>query len=58
MSREQILSALRGVEYDGQDRWVDIRVSRLRNKLGDNAEYTQKIKTIWGKGYLFIKDSW
>ncbi len=58
MSREQILSAIRGIEYDGQDRWVDIRVSRLRNKLRDDVEHAHKIKTVWGKGYLFIKDAW
>ncbi len=58
MSREQILTAVRGIEYDGLDRWVDIRISRLRNKLNDDAEHPQKIKTVWGKGYLFVKDAW
>lgn len=58
MSREQILQAVRGIDYDGLDRWVDIRISRLRNKLNDDAEHPQKIKTIWGKGYLFVKDAW
>ena len=58
MSREQILTAIRGIEYDGLDRWVDIRISRLRGKLGDDAEHPHRIKTIWGKGYLFIEDAW
>jgi DNA-binding response OmpR family regulator len=58
MSREDILLAIRGIEYDGQDRWVDIRISCLRNKLGDVAEQPHKIKTVWGKGYLFVKDAW
>jgi DNA-binding response OmpR family regulator len=58
VSRDQILLAVRGIEYDGLDRWVDIRISRLRHKLGDDAEHPQKIKTVWGKGYLFVEDAW
>ncbi len=58
MSREQILLAVRGIDYDGLDRWVDIRISRLRNKLNDDAEHSHRIKTVWGKGYLFVKDAW
>jgi DNA-binding response OmpR family regulator len=58
ISRDQILMAVRGIEYDGLDRWVDIRISRLRNKLNDDAEHPQKIKTVWGKGYLFVEDAW
>jgi DNA-binding response OmpR family regulator len=37
---------------------LDIRISRLRKKLGDDAEDPQRIKTIWGKGYLFVPDAW
>ncbi len=58
ISRDQILHAVRGIEYDGLDRWVDIRISRLRKKLNDSAEHPKKIKTIWGKGYLFVEDAW
>jgi two-component system response regulator RstA len=58
MSREKILTTIRGIKYDGQDRWVDIRISRLRNKLGDDTEHPKKIKTVWSKGYLFVKDAW
>ena len=57
MSREQILLAVRGIDYDGLDRWVDIRISRLRNKLNDDADHPHRIKTVWGKGYLFVKDA-
>ncbi len=58
VSRDHILNAIRGIDYNGVDRWVDIRISRLRNKLKDNAHHPQKIKTIWGKGYLFVRDAW
>ncbi len=58
LSREHIISTLRGIDYDGQDRWVDIQISHLRHKLGDNTQQPFRIKTIWGKGYLFIQDAW
>ncbi|MEE9346371.1 MAG: response regulator [Methylococcales bacterium] len=58
LSREHIISTLRGIDYDGQDRWVDIQISHLRQKLGDNTQQPFRIKTIWGKGYLFIEDAW
>ncbi len=58
VSRECILNEIRGIDYNGIDRWVDIRVSRLRNKLKDSAHHPLKIKTIWGKGYLFVRDAW
>jgi DNA-binding response OmpR family regulator len=49
---------LRGFEYDGFDRSVDLRVSKLRKKLNDNPNQPYRIKTVWGKGYLFVKDAW
>jgi len=58
LTRETILEQLRGVDYDGLDRSVDIRISRLRKKLGDNTSRPFRIKTIRGKGYLFVKEAW
>jgi len=58
LSREEIVSQLRGIEYDGFNRSVDILVSRLRKKLGDEKSKPTKIKTVWGKGYVFAADSW
>lgn len=58
LSRDDIFNNIRGIEYDGLDRTVDVRISRLRKKLRDNPSQPQKIKTIWGKGYLFVKDAW
>lgn len=58
MSRNDLVSQLRGFAYDGFDRSVDIRISRLRKKLNDSSENPYKIKTIWGKGYLFVGDAW
>ena len=57
-TRDAILESLRGIDYDGIDRSVDIRVSRLRKKLGDDTSHPLRIKTIRGKGYLFVKEAW
>lgn len=57
-TRDTILENLRGIDYDGIDRSVDIRVSRLRKKLGDDTSHPLRIKTIRGKGYLFVKEAW
>lgn len=58
LDREFIHKQTIGREYDGLDRTVDVRVSRLRRKLLDNLESPFKIKTVWGKGYLFVADAW
>jgi DNA-binding response OmpR family regulator len=57
-SREALFKDLFKREYDGTDRMLDIRISRLRRKLGDEAETAQRIKTVWGQGYLFVPDAW
>jgi len=44
---------MRGIDYNGLDRSIDVRISKLRRKLGDDADAPARIKTIWGKGYLF-----
>lgn len=57
-SRETLFKDLFKREYDGTDRMLDIRISRLRRKLGDEAETAERIKTVWGQGYLFVPDAW
>ena len=58
LSRDYLFKNLYNREYDGLDRTMDVRISQLRRKLGDNAEEPFRIKTIWGKGYLFVADAW
>ncbi len=53
-SRDDILAALRGIDAALLTRAVDILVSRLRAKLGDNARPWRWIHTVWGRGYRFI----
>ena len=57
LGREEIFSQLRGIEYDGQDRSIDVRVSRIRPKIGDDPMHPRLIKTVRSKGYLFVKSS-
>ncbi len=53
LSRDDILKAVRGIGYDGTDRSIDLRISRLRKKLHDPADNPHWIKTVRGKGYQF-----
>jgi DNA-binding response OmpR family regulator len=54
LSRDEILSELRGIDAALLTRSVDIMVSRLRQKLGDSAKPPRFIQTIWGRGYSFV----
>jgi len=58
VNRNELVKDIRGIDYDGFDRSMDIIVSRLRKKLGDDANNPFRIKTIWGQGYLFVIDAW
>jgi len=58
LDREQIFSAMRGIDYDGMDRSIDIAISRLRKKLELDPAEPKRIKTIWRQGYLFVADAW
>ena len=57
VSREELLKQVRGIDYDGFDRSMDVLVSRIPKKLG-SAQFPDRIKTIWGKAYLFVTDAW
>ncbi|MET0552802.1 MAG: response regulator transcription factor [Vicinamibacteria bacterium] len=56
LSRDRILEATRGLDWEAFDRSVDVLVSRLRQKLGDDPRRPTFIKTIRGAGYRFIGD--
>ncbi len=50
LSREQLLGER---DVDPFDRSIDVRISRLRRKLGDDPQNPKLIKTVYGAGYLF-----
>lgn len=57
LSREEIFTSLRGIGYDGQDRSIDVRISRIRPKIGDDPMHPRLIKTVRSKGYLFVREA-
>ncbi|NLR75421.1 two-component system response regulator RstA [Leeia aquatica] len=58
LSRDELLHAMRGLSYDGIDRSIDIAISRLRKKLGDDPHEPRLIKTVRNKGYLLMATGW
>ncbi|WGV99430.1 winged helix-turn-helix domain-containing protein [Vibrio sp. YMD68] len=51
VSRDDIAQHIRGFEYDGLDRSIDRRISRLRRSLHDDPNEPELIKTVRGVGY-------
>ena len=54
LTRDMIMENTKEIQWESFDRSVDVLVSRLRKKLGDNPSNPRIIKTIWGEGYMFI----
>ena len=54
LSRDMLLRRLRGIDSDAYDRSVDMLISRLRKKLGDDSRSPRFIKTIRSAGYQFV----
>jgi two-component system, OmpR family, response regulator len=52
LSREQLLDLAKGSAELSFDRSIDVHISRLRAKLGDDARHPRLLKTIRGAGYL------
>ncbi|CAD77329.1 MAG TPA: DNA-binding response regulator [Rhodopirellula baltica] len=55
VARKDIYVDLLGLPYDGLDRSIDLRVSRVRRKLGDDPNQPTRIKSVRGVGYLMAK---
>ncbi|MFN7002489.1 MAG: response regulator transcription factor [Roseinatronobacter sp.] len=56
ISRAQMLDTLGGAAGESFDRAMDVRISRLRTKLGEDPRNPRLIKTIYGAGYIFLGD--
>jgi two-component system OmpR family response regulator len=56
LSRDALLKKMRGIEFDGLDRSIDNCISKLRRRFDDAS--SEKIKTVWGEGYLFSPSAW
>jgi DNA-binding response OmpR family regulator len=57
LSRDRIMDETRGIDWAAYDRSIDVLVSRLRQKLGDDAKRSTMIRTVRGAGYVFIGGS-
>jgi two-component system OmpR family response regulator len=51
-TRAELLEIVRGRDFDPFDRSIDVRVSRLRQTLRDDARAPRIIKTVYGEGYI------
>lgn len=56
LSRDQLLELTQGREADVFDRSIDLQVSRLRNRLNEDAREPRIIKTVRGEGYVLAAD--
>jgi DNA-binding response OmpR family regulator len=54
MSRDRLIERLRGIDADVFDRSIDMLISRLREKLGDNPRQPRFIRTVRMGGYQFV----
>ena len=57
LDRDRLLDLLTGAERSPFDRSIDVRITRLRSKVEDNASAPVFIRTVWGKGYMFCPDT-
>ena len=53
-TRDQILDQVKGMNADMFTRTIDVTLSRIRQKLGEDPKHPVFIRTIYGGGYLFI----
>ena len=56
LSRDQLMELTQGREADVFDRSIDLLVSRLRQRLGDNAREPAIIKTVRNEGYVLAAE--
>jgi DNA-binding response OmpR family regulator len=55
LSREQLMDALRGAEYEAFDRSIDVHVSKLRAKIEADPRAPRYLKTVRGVGYALVR---
>lgn len=54
LDRTQLVEHLRGIDWESSDRSIDMLISRIRQKLGDDSRNPLYIKTVTGVGYVFL----
>jgi len=56
LSRDHLMDALKGEEFESFDRSIDVHISKLRAKLEDNPKEPRYIRTVRGVGYVLARD--
>lgn len=56
LSREHLLDALKGEEFESFDRSIDVHISKLRAKLETDSKSPRHIKTVRGIGYMLVRE--
>jgi two-component system phosphate regulon response regulator OmpR len=56
LSREHLMDALKGEEFESFDRSIDVHISKLRAKLEENPKEPRYIRTVRGVGYVLSRD--
>ena len=54
-TRDEIIKEIKGIDAHLFSRSIDILISRLRHKIENDPKEPKIIKTIWGKGYMFVQ---
>ena len=57
LSRARLAELAHGKPLAPGDRSVDIRILRLRSKLGEEARAARTLRTVHGEGYVFDPDA-
>ena len=53
ISRDQLMTLARGRDFEAFDRSIDVHISRIRKKIEIDPSKPERLKTIWGKGYMW-----
>ena len=53
MSRDRLMNLARGRDFMAFDRSIDVHISKLRAKVESDPRKPERIKTVWGTGYMF-----
>lgn len=54
LSRDQLMNMARGRDFMAFDRSIDVHISKLRAKVETDPRSPERIKTVWGTGYIFV----
>ena len=57
LTREQLVELVRGNAEEAFDRSVDVHISHLRKKLGEDPRTPRMLKTVRGVGYVFVEST-